>query len=48
MDGNVNPTNLDVPTDCGEAWVLNLALPVDGVNTTYNLTCAADGTCSTG
>ncbi len=44
VDGDANPTNLDIPTDCGEAWVLNLALPVDGVNTTYNLSCGADGT----
>ena len=44
VGGDDNPQNLDVPTDCGEAWVLNLAIPVDGVNNTYNLTCAADGT----
>ncbi|MDJ0758031.1 MAG: PilW family protein [Woeseiaceae bacterium] len=44
VDGNANPTSLDIPTDCGAAWVLNLSLPVDGVNNTYNLGCAADGT----
>ena len=42
-----NPNSLGVPTTCGEAWVLNLALPVDGDDDTYGLTCGATGTAMT-
>jgi len=39
-----NPTNLPQPDDnCAADWVLNLALPIDGVNNGYELDCAATG-----
>ncbi len=42
--GDPNPTSLPLPaTDCDTDWVLNLALPIDGVNNGYGLTCAATG-----
>lgn len=42
--GDVNPTSLPLPvTDCGVDWVLNLALPIDGINNGYGLTCVATG-----
>lgn len=36
-----NPLGLAVPTDCGERWVLDLALPIDGNNNGYGLNCGA-------
>ena len=42
--GDDNPNSITVPTGCGEAWVLDLATPIDGADNTYNLTCAATGT----
>ncbi len=44
--GNANPkpfNNVPDAWDCGEDWVLDLALPVDGANNTFNLPCAAEG-----
>jgi type IV pilus assembly protein PilW len=42
--GDVNPNDLPQPTDnCANDWVLNLALPIDGVNNGYGLACAATG-----
>jgi len=44
IDGDVNPTNLPQPdNNCAADWVLNLALPIDGVNNGYGLDCAATG-----
>ena len=44
IDGNANPKPLvNVPADCGASWVLDLAMPVDGANNTFNLPCAALG-----
>ena len=41
---DVNPNNLPQPTDnCATDWVLNLALPIDGVNNGYGLACTATG-----
>ena len=38
--GDANPNNLPgIPAECGQEWVLNLALPVDGDNNAYNLPC---------
>ncbi len=38
--GDPNPTELaGIPGDCGEEWVLNLAMPVDGDNNGYTLPC---------
>lgn len=38
--GVANPTSLpSVPADCGEMWVLDLALPIDGLNNNYGLAC---------
>jgi len=34
-----DPTNLTPPADCGTLWVLDLALPIDGGNNSYNLPC---------
>jgi len=43
-DGIDNPKPLaTVPADCGEDWVLDLAVPVDGANNAFNLPCAAQG-----
>jgi len=39
---NPKPLNL-VPGDCGEQWILDLAVPVDGANNGFNLPCAAQG-----
>jgi len=39
---NPKPLN-NVPGDCGEDWVLDLAMPVDGANNAFNLPCAALG-----
>jgi len=42
--GDVNPTGLPLPAaDCAADWVLDLALPIDGTNNGYGLTCAATG-----
>jgi type IV pilus assembly protein PilW len=44
--GDANPTTLTQPVDnCAADWVLNLALPIDGTNNTYDATwgCAARG-----
>jgi type IV pilus assembly protein PilW len=44
ITSDVNPNNLPQPTgNCANDWVLNLALPIDGVNNGYGLTCAATG-----
>jgi type IV pilus assembly protein PilW len=38
--GDANPLNLPgIPAECGEEWVLNLAIPVDGDNNGYTLPC---------
>lgn len=37
--GNPNPNNLPAPSACGEAWALDIALPVDGANNQYTLPC---------
>lgn len=42
--GNENPSGLTVPATCGVSWVLNLAMPVDGNDDTYNLACGPTGT----
>jgi len=39
VEGNDNPNSVTVPTDCGERWALDMALPVDGNNNTYALAC---------
>jgi len=44
--GDANPTALPQPDgNCSDDWVLNLALPIDGTNNTYDATwgCAATG-----
>jgi len=42
--GDANPNGLAQPADnCAADWVLNLALPIDGVNNGYGLACAAEG-----
>ena len=42
--GNPNPANVPLPaTDCAPNWTLDLALPIDGSNNTYDLICAATG-----
>ena len=38
-----NPKGLGVPVDCGEDWVLDLAVAVDGDNNAFTLPCAAQG-----
>jgi len=44
LPANANPTGLtSVPGDCGVRWVLDLAMPVDGVNNAFTLPCAAQG-----
>ncbi len=44
IGGNANPKPLNnVPTECGADWVLDLGMPVDGANNTFNLPCAALG-----
>jgi type IV pilus assembly protein PilW len=46
ITGDVNPTSLPQPVNnCSADWVLNLALPIDGTNNTYDATwgCAAKG-----
>ncbi len=38
--GDANPTSLPaVPADCGLLWVLDLGLPIDGLNNNYGLAC---------
>lgn len=39
IPGDPNPNNLPAPTACGEAWSLDIALPVDGANNQYTLPC---------
>ncbi len=40
--GTANPNGLPQPVvNCGADWVLNLALPIDGVNNGYGLACPA-------
>jgi len=42
ISGDENPANLPQPADnCAADWVLNLALPIDGVNNGYGLDCPA-------
>ncbi len=42
--GDANPNGLPQPNpNCAPDWVLNLALPIDGVNNGYGLTCPAAG-----
>lgn len=42
--GTANPNGLPQPANnCAPDWVLNLALPIDGVNNGYGLACAATG-----
>jgi type IV pilus assembly protein PilW len=41
VEDNDNPLDLIVPAACGNKWVLDLALPIDGTNNTYDLGCAA-------
>lgn len=42
--GDANPTGLPAVTNtCAVDWALNLALPIDGVNNGYGLSCAASG-----
>lgn len=41
--GQANPNGLNAPVGCGNAWALDLALPIDGVNNGYTLGCAATG-----
>jgi type IV pilus assembly protein PilW len=44
QDGIANPKPLNlVPADCGEEWVLDLAVSVDGANNSFDLPCAALG-----
>ncbi len=44
LAGNANPKPLaQVPADCGQDWVLDLAMPVDGDDNAFNLPCAALG-----
>ncbi len=43
--GDANPTGLaGIPAACGERWVLDLAMPVDGDNNGYTLPCATQVT----
>jgi type IV pilus assembly protein PilW len=39
VPGDPNPNNLPAPVACGEAWSLDIALPVDGTNNQYTLPC---------
>ncbi len=42
--GDDNPSGLPQPAlSCAADWVLNLALPIDGVNNGYGLACPAGG-----
>ena len=42
--GDANPNGLPQPAvNCAADWVLNLALPIDGVNNGYGLACVAKG-----
>jgi len=42
--GDPNPNGLPQPANnCAADWVLNLALPIDGVNNGYGLACIATG-----
>ena len=45
LSGDANPTSLPgIPTQCGEDWVLDLAMPVDGDNNDYTLPCGTTAT----
>ena len=38
--GVANPTGIpSIPADCGQLWVLDLGLPIDGLNNSYGLAC---------
>ncbi|MBT8091696.1 MAG: PilW family protein [Gammaproteobacteria bacterium] len=42
IPGNNNPLDLTLPSiSCGDTWVLDLALPIDGNNNGYGLDCGA-------
>ena len=42
--GTVNPNALpQPPVNCAPDWVLNVGMPIDGVNNGYGLTCPATG-----
>lgn len=44
VGGTANPNGLPQPANnCADDWVLNLALPIDGVNNGYGLACPATG-----
>ncbi len=38
--GDADPTGLNPPPECGVDWALDLALPIDGTDNSYGLTCA--------
>jgi len=41
--GDPNPNGLNVPLGCGEDWVLELAVPVDGFDNVMGMTCPSQG-----
>jgi type IV pilus assembly protein PilW len=42
--GDVNPSGLPQPAaNCAPDWVLNLGMPIDGSNNSYDLACPATG-----
>ena len=41
--GDPNPNGLNVPLDCGEDWVLELGVPVDGFDNVMGMTCPSQG-----
>ena len=42
--GTANPNGLSVPVPtCGDDWAFDLALPIDGSDNTYDLSCAPSG-----
>ena len=46
IGGVANPKPLNLgpsASSCGDDWVLDLAVPVDGANNSFNLPCAAQG-----
>ncbi len=47
LAANANPLGLNVPTDCGNGWALDLALAIDGNNNAYGLGCSSSGTAQT-
>ncbi len=42
--GDSNPNGLPIPTQCGNAWAIDLARPLDGDDNAYNLACAPTAT----